>query len=218
MDCRLYLVAPEDLGSPGRPTDAFAKALTAILESGAVDCLLLPMGHADDATRRQSIDLLRPLAQDRGVAVVLEGDAGLARETGCDGVHLSNPKAYRGARRLLGEEAIVGVDCGMSRHLAMEAAEQGADYVAFRRDSTDDPEETAVTDETAPTLERVLEWWQLMIETPCVAMEAADAADCLALARAGADFVALGGSAWSDSPRVLSTLQEVASALAEAEA
>ena len=213
MNSRLYLVAPDDLGSPKRPTEAFAGALTAILESGAADCLLLPLGHLDDATRRQSIDLLRPLAQDRGVAVVLEGDAGLAKETGCDGVHLSNPKAYRGARRLLGEDAIVGVDCGMSRHLAMEAAEQGADYVAFRREDPEDPEGTAVADETAPTLETVLEWWQLMIETPCVAMEARDAADCLALAEAGADFVALSGKAWSDATGTLSALEDIASAL-----
>lgn len=209
MNARLYLVAPSDLGSAARPADSFTELLTDILKSGAVDCLLLPSGTADDAAVRQTIDLLRHVAQDLGVAVVLEGDAGLAQETGCDGVHLFNPKAYRGARKMLGEDAIIGVDCGMSRHLAMEAAEQGADYVAFRRKL----EDTEVADEAAPTLEAVLEWWQLMIETPCVAIGANDIDDCLSLAKAGADFVALGNEAWSDSTQAATTLKAVAERL-----
>ncbi|TQV81727.1 thiamine phosphate synthase [Denitrobaculum tricleocarpae] len=216
MTCRLYLVAPADLGSPARPASAFAKVLTDVLETGAVDCLLLPCGTADNVTQRQSIDLLRPIAQDLGVAVVLEGDAGLARETGCDGVHLLNPKAYRGARKLLGNDAIVGVDCGMSRHLAMEAAEQGADYVAFRRQSLEkiDNGDHDAADEAAPTLEAVLEWWQLMIETPCVAMDAIDADDAIKLATSGADFVALGTGAWSDEDQAVATLKSLAKTLA----
>ncbi|WP_282606692.1 thiamine phosphate synthase [Pelagibius sp. Alg239-R121] len=196
MTCRLYLTAPTDLGSPERPIDAFANLLADVLNSGAFDCLLLPRGNADETTTRRSIERLCPIAQDLGVAVVLEGDAGLAKETGCDGVHLSNPKAYGGARKLLGDDAIVGVDCGLSRHLAMEAAERGADYVAFKRPSIEGAENLEVTDETAPTLEAVLEWWQAMIETPCIAMDAKDEKDCANLAKAGADFVALGDDFW----------------------
>lgn len=210
MNARLYLVAPSDLGSPARPADSFAEVLSGILNSGAVDCLLLPCGNADDAALRQTIDLLRPIAQDLGVAVVLEGDAGLAKETGCDGVHLLNPKAYRGARKLLGDDAIVGVECGMSRHLAMEAADQGADYVAFRRQILETPDDTELTDEAAPTLEAVLEWWQLMIETPCVALGASNAEDCMSLAQAGADFVALGNEAWEDPLQASEILKSVA--------
>lgn len=210
MNTRLYLIAPSDLGSAARPAESFVGVLNSILQNGAVDCLLLPGGNGDDASLRQTIDLLRPIAQDLGVAVVLEGDAGLAQETGCDGVHLLNPKAYRGARKMLGDDAIVGVDCGMSRHLAMEAAEQGADYVAFRHQSIEVPEDAEVSDEAAPTLEAVLEWWQLMIETPCVAVGASDLVDCLGLAEAGADFVALGNEVWEDTSQAVEVLKTLA--------
>lgn len=210
MNTRLYLIAPSDLGSAARPAESFVGALNSILENGAVDCLLLPGGNGDDTNLRQTIGLLRPVAQELGVAVVLEGDAGLAQETGCDGVHLLNPKAYRGARKMLGDDAIVGVDCGMSRHLAMEAAEQGADYVAFRRQIVEGSKDTEVSDEAAPTLEAVLEWWQLMIETPCVAVGASDPDDCLSLAEAGADFVALGNEVWEDTSQAIEVLKTVA--------
>ena len=213
MTCRLYLVAPSDLGTAARPAEAFAEVLSAALSSGAVDCLLLPSGQTDQDPTRRTIELLRPIAQDLGVAVVLEGDAGLAKETDCDGVHLIAPKAYRGARKLLGDDAIVGVDCGMSRHQAMVAAEQGADYVAFKRQAVEEAENPDLEDETAPTLEAVLAWWQAMIETPCVAMDARDAEDCLELAKAGADFVALGNDAWSDSDQAVAALKEAAQGL-----
>jgi thiamine-phosphate pyrophosphorylase len=230
MSCHLYLIAPSDLGSPDRPADTFARSLADILSTGAIDCLLLPRSEAGDAVTRSNIGLLRPLAQNLGVAVVVEDDAGLALETGCDGVHLTNPKAYAGARKLLGTDAIVGVDCGLSRHLAMEAADRGADYVAFRRpapresagesaaeiaaDSADPEADDAFPDEAAPTFEAVLEWWQAMIEVPCVALDALDEKDCAALAEAGADFVALGAGFWSAGGDPVETLKRIARKLA----
>lgn len=214
MTCRLYLTAPENLGSADHPADSFADLLAGLFQGVEVDCLLLRRGTLDEAGLRETAARLAPIAQGLGVAVVLEDDAGLAKETGCDGVHLNNPKAYRGARRLLGDDAIVGVDCGLSRHLALEAAERGADYVAFRRlpdGGTDDHE---AIDETAPTLEAVLAWWQAMIETPCVAMDARDEEDCRNLAKAGADFVAPGAEIWRDNADPTKTLNAIASDLA----
>ena len=213
MTCRLYLIAPRNLGSADCPVEDFAEVLSNVLSVGMVDCLLLPRGELDEAALRRTTERLAPIAQDLGVAVVLEEDAGLAKETGCDGVHLSNPKAYRGARKLLGDDAIVGVDCGLSRHLAMEAAERGADYVAFGRQDSIEIQDPETADETAPTLEAVLAWWQAMIETPCVALNATGEEDCLNLAKAGADFVALGDNAWQDQNKVASTLKQIAESL-----
>lgn len=216
MSCRIYLVAPTDigspdLGSPDRSLATFAEVLGEVLGTGAIDCLLLQRGTADPAGLRATIERLRPIAQNLGVAVVLADDAGLARETGCDGVHLTSPKAYRGARKLLGAEAIVGVDCGLSRHLAMEAAERGADYVAFRRQAAETLQEDERTeDETVPSLEAVLQWWQAMIETPCVALEATDENDCAALAEAGADFVTLWDDFWSAERNAVQTVTRIA--------
>lgn len=214
MTCRLYLIAPENLGSADRPVEGFADLLSSLLQSIEVDCLLLRRGALAEADMRKMAEQIAPIAQELGVAVVLEDDAGLAKETGCDGVHLNNPRAYRGARKLLGDDAIVGVDCGLSRHLALEAAERGADYVAFQRLPDSETDNQDAVDETAPTLEAVLAWWQAMIETPCVAMDASSEEDCLGLAKAGADFVALGPEIWQRDGKPAETLKAIAAALA----
>lgn len=214
MTCRLYLVAPEDLGSITHPTGSFAELLSDLLNQVEADCLLIRRGAMNEAELRNAASALAPVAQNQGVAVLLEDDAGLAKETGCDGVHLNNAKAYRGARKLLGDDAIVGVDCGLSRHLALEAAERGADYVAFRRPLNEASAEDIEVDETAPTLEAVLSWWQAMIETPCVAMAATSPEECLNLAKSGADFVAPSVEVWQASTDPLETIKAIAAGLA----
>lgn len=170
---RLYLVAPADMP----PAE-----LAAALEAAEAACVLLREAGLDEAALRAGVAALRPPAQARGVAVLLADRAGLAAETGCDGVHLSGPGALAAARRRLGAEAIVGVGCGGSRHDAILAAEQGADYVAFGA-----PEPAP-----QPADAELLGWWQLLMTLPCVAFGAADARDCARLAAAGADFVAVG--------------------------
>ncbi len=119
---RLYLAIAAD-GPPA--------AFTATLEAADIACVLLLAGALDADARRAAIVLLCPLAQARDVAVLLQDRVELAAETGCDGVHLSDPKELAAARRRLGAEALVGVGCGASRHDAIIAAERGADYVAF---------------------------------------------------------------------------------------
>src|SRR5215831_18988564 len=107
--CRLYLITPPRLDDLA----GFGRALSHALDAGAVDAL-------------------SPIAQARGVAVILNDDPALAARLGCDGVHVGQDDApLAEARRLMGREAIVGVTCHDSLHLAMEAAEGGADYVAF---------------------------------------------------------------------------------------
>jgi thiamine-phosphate pyrophosphorylase len=165
---QLYLVVPADC-----PPAAF----TAALETADIACVLL-LGA--------TVEVLRPLAQERGAAVLLLDRADLAAETGCDGVHLSDLKSYDAARRRLGAEAIVGVGVGVAwddpRHDAITAAERGADYIAF---GAPGPEPGRADLE-------LLGWWQLLMNLPCVAFSAADSEDCARLASAGADFVAVG--------------------------
>ena len=118
-------------------------------------------------------DRLRPVAQDRGVAFIMNDRPDLAAATGCDGVHVGQEDArYEDARALLGEDAIVGVTCKNSRHLAMEASEKGADYVAFGAffDSATKPR----TDPTRqPADLEILRWWSEMMTVPSVAISAA---------------------------------------------
>lgn len=187
--CRLYLITP-----PALPDlEAFAQALTRTLDAGDVAALQIRLKDADDDTVRRAVEALRPLAQDRGVAVVLNDRPDLAAETGCDGVHVGQEDAsYAEARRLVGDEAIVGVTCHDSRHLAMEAAEKGADYVAFGAffpTQTKDPKTAADPD--------LLRWWQDMMTMPCVAIGGITPDNAGTLVAAGADFLAVCGGVWS---------------------
>jgi thiamine-phosphate pyrophosphorylase len=128
-------------------------------------------------------------AQSRDVAALLSGRAALAKALGADGVHLDLRNAgdamrlYRDARKLLAEDAIVGAACPPERHLAMEVAEAGADYVGF--------------DLAAPEAAATIAWWGEMMTVPCIAFGAIDAATARALAKNGADFIAPEPALWS---------------------
>jgi thiamine-phosphate pyrophosphorylase len=186
--CRLYLVTPPAL-EPAR----FANALAAALDAGDVACVQLRLKDVPDDTIRHACDKLRPVAQSRGVAFLLNDRPDLAVAAGCDGVHVGQQDApYAEARRLLGAERIVGVTCHDSRHLAMEAAEQGADYVAFGAfyPTTTKPSKYR----PAPEL---LEWWSEMMTVPCVAIGGITPENCPPLVRAGADFLAVVTAVWN---------------------
>jgi thiamine-phosphate pyrophosphorylase len=185
--CRLYLITP-----PALP-DGFAEDLARALDGGDVAALQIRLkGAPDDAILRASETILR-IAQPRGVAVLMNDRMDLAKAAGCDGVHLGqqdgDPVA---ARKLLGAEATIGVTCHASRHLAMEAGEAGADYVAFGAFFPTGTKE--VLHRAEPEL---LEWWSTMFELPCVAIGGITAANCAPLVRAGADFLAVVSAVWS---------------------
>ena len=129
---RLYLITP-----PQVELEAFAPTLEETLQAGDIACLQIRLKQldgppVDDDTIRRAVEVLCPLAQQHNVAVLLNDRPDLARDLGCDGVHIGqNDMGYALARALLGDRAIVGVTCHASRHLAMLAGDAGADYVAF---------------------------------------------------------------------------------------
>ncbi|HYE00577.1 MAG TPA: thiamine phosphate synthase [Alphaproteobacteria bacterium] len=186
-DCRLYLLTPPDIVPA-----AFAPLLQAALEGGDVACVQLRLAAgADDAAWREAVRLLRPIAQDREVAFLLDGRPELAKELGCDGVHVANAKAVRAARKLLGEDAIVGVTCGDSRHEAMVGGEDGADYVSFGSIFLS---QTIPFANTAPL--ELVTWWAEMMELPCVAVGGITLDTAAQVADAGADFLGLCHAVW----------------------
>ncbi len=126
--CRLYLITP-----PALPDlDAFAADLEAALGAGDVGALQIRLKPAGDDQVRAAVRRLLPVAHAHGVAVILNDRPDLAAELGCDGVHVGDEDpAVDAARRILGPDAMIGATCRDSRHAAMEAAEAGADYVAF---------------------------------------------------------------------------------------
>jgi len=186
---RLYLITP-----PAFEPAAFSRALGAALDAGDVACVQLRLKDCDDDTIRRTADMLRPLVQRREVAFIMNDRADLAKETGCDGVHVGQQDfPYAEARRLVGEKAIVGVTCHASRHLAMEAAEAGADYVAFGAFFQTGTKETK--HRATPEL---LSWWDEIATVPSVAIGGITAANCGPLVQAGADFLAVIGAVWND--------------------
>lgn len=187
-DCRLYLITPPIL----RDLDDFASATAAALQTGEVAALQIRLKDVDDDAVRRAVRRLAPLARARGVAVILNDRPDLAAALGCDGVHVGQDDAsYAEARRVVGRDGVVGVTCHDSRHLAMEAAEAGADYVAFGA--------FFATDTKAPKTwadPEILSVWQETMQTPCVAIGGVTVANARGLARAGADFLAVSAGVW----------------------
>ena len=151
------------------------------------------MKDCDDAAVRQAARILQPIAQERGVAFIMNDRPDLAAELDCDGVHVGEEDApYAEARRLLGPDRIVGVTCGDSRHRALVAAEAGADYIAF---GAFFPSATkAAKHRASPEL---LRDWSETTVVPCVAIGGITQENCAPLVEAGADFLAVIGAIWS---------------------
>ena len=186
--CRLYLVTP-----PRLDPDIFAERLAAALDAGDVGAVQLRLKDADDDAVRRAIAVLRPVAQARDVAFLLNDRPDLARETGCDGAHVGQEDmAVREARRILGPDLTLGVSCHGSRELAMDGGEAGADYVAFGAFFPSGTKAEAPV-EADP---EILAWWSEIMELPCVAIGGITAANCAPLVQAGADFLAVVSAVW----------------------
>ena len=185
---RLYLITP-----PALDPDRFAKDLEEAFAGGDVASLQLRLKDCDDETIRRAVRVLKPIAQDRAVAFIMNDRPELGAELDCDGVHVGEEDApYTEARRRLGPDRIVGVTCGDSRHRAVVAAEAGADYVAF---GAFFPTTTKIAKHQARP-ELIADWSQTTI-VPCVAIGGIAQENCGPLIEAGADFLAVIGAIWS---------------------
>ena len=187
--CRLYLITPPAIAGPA----AFARNLSKALEAGPVAALQIRLKSAQEEEIAEIVRVIGPIARDHGVALILNDRPDLAARLGCDGVHIGQEDApYAQARRLLGNDRIVGVTCHDSRHLAMVAAEAGADYVAF---GAFFPTLT----KTAPTRAdpEILTFWQETMLSPCVAIGGIEPGNCRPLVTAGADFLAASSGVWN---------------------
>ncbi len=185
--CRLYLVTP-----PAFDPEAFRRELEAALGGGDVACLQLRLkGVNDDAVRRAARALM-PLCHAHGVAFIVNDRPDLAAELGADGVHVGQEDAdYASARAAMGSAGIVGVTCHNSKHLAYEAAERGADYVAFGAffpTATKEPKTRADVE--------LLRDWSMSMTVPCVAIGGITVENCAPLVEAGADFLAVVNGVW----------------------
>lgn len=185
--CRLYLVTP-----PAFDPEAFKRELEAALGGGDVACLQLRLKGADDGAVRRAARALMPLCHAHGVAFIVNDRPDLAAELGADGVHVGQEDAdYASARAAMGSAGIVGVTCHNSKHLAYEAAERGADYVAFGAffpTATKEPKTRADVE--------LLRDWSMSMTVPCVAIGGITVENCAPLVEAGTDFLAVVNGVW----------------------
>lgn len=185
--CQLYLVSPLDVSG------GFADRLRRALDSGAVAAFQFRVKDVDQHAAARLAEPLQRICADADVAFIVNDSAALAKRLGADGVHLGQDDGdVREARALLGPSIQIGVTCHASRHLAMEAGEAGADYVAF---GAFYPTMTKRTEHVADPV--LLSWWATMFELPCVAIGGITPANAAPLIAAGADFLAVSGAVWN---------------------
>ncbi len=191
--CRLYLITPAFLTCDPESLTSFRDILELALDGGDVACVQLRLKQVSDDDWQRAADILAPIVQSRDVAFILNDRADLVVSTGADGVHIGQEDLpYEEARRLVGPDRIIGVTCKSSRDLAVDAAEAGADYVAFGAYF-----ESNTKTITTPASTDILTWWQEATTTPSVAIGGITAENCAPIVSAGADFLAVAGGVWA---------------------
>jgi thiamine-phosphate pyrophosphorylase len=185
--CRLYLITP-----PKFELKPFAETLKRALDAGDVASVQLRLKGVPDDEIVRSGEILMPITQRAGAAFILNDRPDLAARLGADGVHIGQEDgAYSEARASVGRDRIVGVTCHNIRHLAIEAAEAGADYVAFGAFFP-----TATKDAQTHAEPEIIEWWSEMMVVPCVAIGGITVENCTPLIEGGADFLAVASGIW----------------------
>ena len=185
--CQLYLISPPAIGPK------FTDALKSALDGGEVAAFQLRLKGIDEHAIARAAEPLQRLCRDREVAFIVNDSMGLAKRLGADGVHLGQGDGDpREARALLGASAQIGVTCHDSRHLAMEAGEAGADYVAFGAFFPTTTKEAIHWPDPS-----ILGWWSRLFEIPCVAIGGVTPGNGRVLVEAGADFLAVCSFVWN---------------------
>lgn len=186
IQTQLYLISPLDVGGD------FPQRLDRALAAGPVAAFQYRVKGLDQHEAARLAGPLQEICAAREVAFIVNDSIALAKRLKADGVHLGQKDGSpKEAREVLGREVQIGVTCHASRHLAMEAGEAGADYVAF---GAFYPTTTKVTEHRAEPA--ILQWWSSLFEIPCVAIGGITPVNCGPLVDAGADFLAVSGAVW----------------------
>src|SRR6185295_8916012 len=188
---KLYLISPQEVGG------GFPDRLRAALEPGIARAFQLRVKDVAEHELARLAEPLQRLCADADVAFIVNDSMALAKRLGADGVHLGQSDGdIRQARALLGAGAQIGRTCHDSRHLAMQAGEDGTDYVAFG---------AFYPTTTKPSHYRpqpsIISWWSAVFEIPCVAIGGITPDNARPLVEAGADFIAVCQAVWGkDDP------------------
>jgi thiamine-phosphate pyrophosphorylase len=201
--CQLYLISPPTID------EGFAARLAHAFSGGPVAAFQLRLKGIDDHAIATLAPPLQAVCAAHDVAFIVNDSIGLAKRLGADGVHLGQEDGDpREARQQLGPTAQIGVTCHDSRHLAMEAGEAGADYVAFGAFYPTGTKETRHRPDPS-----ILGWWSTLFELPCVAIGGITPENARPLIEAGADFLAVSGAVWNDPEGEAAAIRKFAAIL-----
>lgn len=204
-DCQLYLISPLDTGGD------FPDQLRAALEGGPVAAFQFRVKDMDQHAAARLAAPLQAICAEHDCAFIVNDSVVLAKRLGADGVHMGQGDGDpREARDVLGRDAQIGVTCHNSRHLALEAGEAGADYVAFGAFYPSSTKQAKYQAEP-----EILNWWSSMMELPCVAIGGITTANAAALVEAGADFLAVSGGVWNHADGPQSAVREFFAIMAQ---
>lgn len=201
--CQLYLISPPELGG------GFSQRLEEALSAGPVAAFQLRLKDKSDDEIAEIAAPLQRICAAQEVAFILNDNAALAKRIEADGVHLGQGDGdVREARALLGPKVQIGVTCHDSRHLAMEAGEAGADYVAFGAFYPTTTKETQHRPDPS-----ILGWWTTLFTLPCVAIGGITPQNAAPLIDAGADFLAVSSAVWNHPEGPAASVREFAALL-----
>lgn len=203
--CELYLLTP-----PSLDPLTFKPLLVEALEAGPIAAVQLRLKDVSDDEIRKAINILQPVVQERNIAFILNNRLDLAKECGCDGVHIDiEDTSIELARAQLGDDLQLGVSCYDSRDMAMKAGEQGADYIAFGfPSSSKDTDVKASID--------LISWWSEMMELPVIATGNITPENCKPFIKAGADFLFVIETVWNHPDGPAQGIKSMLNAIKEA--
>lgn len=197
---QIYLISPPRIDD----VDAFLNQLDEVIAAGVVSVFQLRLKDIENREIVLMGKKIVPKLQEAGIAVIINDNPRIAKDLHADGVHLGQEDGdFNEARKLLGKDAIIGVTCHNSKHLGMEAAEKGADYVAF---GAFYPTQTKEVIHHAEI--EILKWWQDIMEIPCVAIGGINIDNALPIINAGADFIAISSGVWNYEGGIKAALQK----------
>lgn len=197
---QIYLISPPRIDD----IDTFLNQLDEVIAAGAISVFQLRLKNIENREIVLLGKKIVPKLQEAGIAVIINDNPRIAKDLHADGVHLGQEDGdIIEARKLLGKDAIIGATCHNSKHLGMEAAEAGADYVAF---GAFYPTQTKEVIHHADI--EILEWWQDIMEIPCVAIGGINIDNALPIINAGADFIAISSGVWNYEGGIKAALQK----------
>jgi thiamine-phosphate pyrophosphorylase len=178
----LYAITDSQLIPAGKLVDQVEQAIA----GGACLIQYRDKQHTETERKREATLLVR-LCEQQGVPLIINDDVELAREVGAAGVHLGRDDAsISHARQRLGAQAIIGVSCYNQLDDALEAARNGASYVAFGRFFPSHSKPDAVQVDTA-----LLQQARAQLKLPIAAIGGITPGNGRQLVKAGANMLAV---------------------------